>query len=51
MMDILLDKKSSPLGVVTDYAVKKRIPETGRVTLAYSFLGSARYHTRQCYIG
>ena len=29
MMDILLDKKSGPLGVVTDYAIKKEYQKCG----------------------
>ena len=34
-MHILLDKKSSPLGIVVDFAVK-------RITLAHPLLGSTR---------
>jgi len=42
LVEILLDKKSGPLGTVTDYAVKK-IPKERWYSLAYTVLDSARY--------
>ena len=44
MMDILLDKKSGPLGIVIDL-VSKKIIKMRRVTVAYPQPDSA---TRQC---